>query len=136
MQSRMNEVRRIEERPLSELFSDLVTETSNLVRNEVALAKVEITNKASKIGKNIGSLVIGGAVAYAGVLAVGAAVIMLLGRVIPMWLSALIVGLIVVGIAWLMISKAITELQRVDLKPEATVESVKEDAQWIKDQIS
>jgi hypothetical protein len=70
------------------------------------------------------------------VLAVGAAVIMLLGRVIPMWLSALIVGLIVVGIAWLMISKAMTELQRVDLKPEATVESVKEDAQWIKDQIS
>jgi hypothetical protein len=132
----MNEVRRVEERPLSELFSDLVTETSNLVRNEVALAKVEITNKASKIGKNIGSLVIGGAVAYAGLLAVGAAVIMLLGRVIPMWLSALIVGLIVVGIAWLMISKAMTELQRVDLKPEATVESVKEDAQWIKDQIS
>lgn len=136
MQPRMNEVRRVEERPLSELFSDLVTETSNLVRNEVALAKVEITNKASKIGKNIGSLVIGGAVAYAGVLGIGAAVIMLLGRVIPMWLSALIVGLVVVGIAWLMISKAMTELQRVDLKPEATVESVKEDAQWIKDQIS
>ena len=133
---RMNEVRRIEERPLSELFSDLVTETSNLVRNEVALARVELTEKASKIGKNIGSLVIGGAVAYAGVLAIGAAVIMLLGRVIPMWLSALIVGLIVVGIAWLMISKAITELQRVELKPEETVESVKEDARWIKDQIS
>src|SRR5687767_8769973 len=125
----MNEVRRIEERPLSELFSNLVTETSNLVRNEVALAKVELTNKASKIGKNIGSLVIGGAVAYAGVLAIGAAVIMLLGRVIPVWLSALIVGLIVVGVAWLMISKAITELQRVELKPEETVESLKEDAQ-------
>ncbi len=133
---RMNEVRRIEERPLSELFSDLVTETSNLVRNEVALARVELTDKASKIGKNIGSLVIGGAVAYAGVLAIGAAVIMLLSRVMPNWLAALIVGLIVVGVAWLMISKAITALQRVELKPEQTVESVKEDAQWIKDQIS
>jgi VIT1/CCC1 family predicted Fe2+/Mn2+ transporter len=132
----MNEVRRIEERPLSELFSDLVTETSNLVRNEVALARVELTDKASKIGKNIGSLVIGGAVAYAGVLAIGAAVIMLLSRVMPNWLAALIVGLIVVGVAWLMISKAITALQRVELKPEQTVESVKEDAQWIKDQIS
>jgi VIT1/CCC1 family predicted Fe2+/Mn2+ transporter len=132
----MNEVRRIEERPLSELFSDLVTETSNLVRNEVALARVELTEKASKIGKNVGSLVIGGAVAYAGVLAIGAAVIMLLSRVMPNWLAALIVGLIVVGVAWLMISKAITALQRVELKPEQTVESVKEDAQWIKDQIS
>jgi VIT1/CCC1 family predicted Fe2+/Mn2+ transporter len=133
---RMNEVRRIEERPLSELFSDLVTETSNLVRNEVALARVELTDKASKIGRNVGSLVIGGAVAYAGVLAIGAAVIMLLSRVIPDWLAALIVGLIVVCVAWLMISKAITALQRVELKPEETVESVKEDAQWIKDQIS
>jgi len=133
---RMNEVRRMEERPLSELFSDLVTETSNLVRNEVALARVELTDKAGKIGRNVGSLVIGGAVAYAGVLAIGAAVIMLLSRVMPDWLAALIVGLIVVGVAWLMISKAITELQKVDLKPEETVESVKEDAQWIKDQIS
>jgi Co/Zn/Cd efflux system component len=132
----MNEVRRMEERPLSELFSDLVTETSNLVRNEVALARVELTDKANKIGRNIGSLVIGGAVAYAGVLAIGAAVIMLLSRVMPDWLAALVVGLIVVCVAWLMISKAITELQKVELKPEETVESVKEDAQWIKDQIS
>ena len=133
---RMNEVRRIEERPLSELFSDLVTETSNLVRNEVALARVELTQKASKIGKNVGSLVIGGAIAYAAVLAIGAAVIMLLGYVMPTWLAALIVGLIVGCVAWLMISKAMTELQKVELKPEQTVESVKEDAQWIKDQIS
>ncbi len=133
---RMNEVRRIEERPLSELFSDLVTETSNLVRNEVALARVELTDKANKIGRNIGSLVIGGAVAYAGVLAIGAAVIMLLSRIMPDWLAALIVGLIVVCVAWLMISKAITALRKVELKPEETVESVKEDAQWIKDQIS
>ena len=136
MQPRMNEARRIEERPLSELFSDLVTETSNLVRNEVALARVELTQKASKIGKNIGSLVIGGAIAYAALLAIGAAVIMLLGYVMPTWLAALIVGLIVGGVAWLMISKAMTELQKVELKPEQTVESVKEDARWIKDQVS
>ena len=136
MQPRMNEVRRIEERPLSELFSNLVTETSNLVRNEVALARVELTQKASKIGRNIGSLVIGGAIAYAALLAIGAAVIMLLGHVMPTWLAALIVGVIVACVAWLMISKAMTELQKVELKPEQTVESVKEDAQWIKDQIS
>ena len=69
-------------------------------------------------------------------LAIGAAVIMLLSRIMPTWLAALVVGLIVISVAWLMISKAITELQKVELKPEATVESVKEDAQWIKDQIS
>jgi|SRR5688572_5274734 len=136
MQPRMNEARRIEERPLGELFSDLVTETTTLVRNEVALAKVEITHKATKVGRNIGSLVVGGAIAYAALLAIGAAVILLLARVMPAWIAAGVVGLIVAGVAWLMISKAITELQQMDLKPQETVESLKEDAQWIKDQIS
>ena len=136
MQPRMNEARRIEERPLGELLGDLVNETTTLVRNEVALAKVEITQKATKVGRNIGALVVGGAIAYAALLAIGAAIILLLARVMPAWVAAGIVGLIVAGVAWLMISKAITELQRMDLKPQETVESLKEDAQWIKDQIS
>ena len=136
MQPRMNEIRRTEERPLGELFSDLVTETTTLVRNEVALAKVEITQKATKVGRNIGSLVVGGAIAYAALLALGAATIMLLSMAMPGWVAALIVGLIVAGVAWLLISKAVTELKRTELTPQETVESLKEDAQWIKDQIS
>ena len=136
MQPRINEVRRPEERPLSELFGDLVTETTTLVRNEVALAKVEITQKATKVGTNIGSLVIGGAVGYAALLAICAAVILLLSNWIPAWLSALVVGVVVGVIAWLMISKAMTALRTMELKPRETVESLKEDAQWIKDQVS
>ncbi len=136
MQPRMNEARRMDERPLGELVSDLVTETTTLVRNEVALAKVEITQKATKVGTNIGSLVIGGAIAYAALLAICAAVILLLNRVMPDWLAALIVGVVVGAIAWLMIGKAITALRTMELKPQETVESLKEDAQWIKDQIS
>ena len=136
MQPRMNEARRMEERPLGELLGDLVNETTTLVRNEVALAKVELTQKATKVGRNVGSLVIGGAIGYAALLAFGAALIMLLDRVMPAWVAALIVGAIVACVAWLLISKAITELRRIDLKPQETVESLKEDAQWIKDQIS
>ncbi|HEX5964846.1 MAG TPA: phage holin family protein [Pyrinomonadaceae bacterium] len=136
MQPRMNEVRRMDERPLGELFSDLVNETTTLVRNEVALAKVELTQKATKVGANIGSLIIGGAIGYAALLAITAAVILLLDRVMPAWLAALIVGVVVGIIAWVMISKAITTLRNTDLKPHETVESLKEDAQWIKDQVS
>jgi len=132
----MNEVRRIEERPLGELFSDLVHETTTLVRNEVALAKVEMTQKATKVGRNVGSLVVGGAVGYAGLLAVCAAVILLLDRVMPAWLAALIVGVVVAVVAWVLISKALTALRSMDLKPQETVESLKEDAQWIKEQVS
>jgi hypothetical protein len=136
MQPRMNEVRRTDDRPLGELFSDLIDETTTLVRNEVALAKVEITQKATKVGRNVGSLVVGGAIAYAALLALGAATIMFLSRAMPAWVAALIVGLIVAGVAWLLISKAITELKRTELTPQETVDSLKEDAQWIKDQIS
>ena len=136
MQPRMNEVRRMEERPLGELFSDLVNETTTLVRNEVALARVELTQKATKVGRNVGSLVIGGAIGYASLLAFCAAAILVLSTVMPAWLAAVIVGAIVGAVAWMLISKAITTLRTMDLTPHETVESVKEDAQWIKDQIS
>jgi len=136
MQARINETRRIEERPLGELFADLANETSTLVRNEVALAKVELTEKATAVGKNMAALVVGGAVAYAALLAICAAVILLLAMAMPAWLSALIVGLIVGCVAWLMISKAVSALRRTELTPQETVESLKEDAQWIKDQVS
>ena len=136
MQPRMNEVRRMDERPLAELFSDLVTETTTLVRNEVALAKVEMTQKATKVGRNIGSLIVGGAIGYAALLAICAAAILLLDRVMPAWLAAVIVGVVVAAVAWMLISKALTALRRTQLAPQETVESLKEDAQWIKEQLS
>ena len=136
MQPRMNEVKRMDERPLAELFSDLVNETTTLVRNEVALAKVEMTQKATKVGRNIGSLIVGGAIGYAALLAICAAAILLLDRVMPAWLAAVIVGVVVAAVAWMLISKALTALRRTQLAPQETVESLKEDAQWIKEQIS
>ena len=132
---RMNENRQMDNRPLGELFGDLAADMSNLVRQEVALAKLEITQKGKYLGRNVGYLVVGGAVAYAGMLAVIAAIIMLLDRVMPAWGAALLVGVLVAGIAWLMIGKAIAALQNTDLTPRETVETLKEDAAWVKQQI-
>jgi len=136
MQARMNEGRPAGDRPLGELFADLANETSSLVRSEVELAKVELTQKATKVGRNIGSLVVGGAIAYAALLALLAATILVLDMAMPAWVAALIVGLIVGAVAWMLIGKAIAELRKMQLTPRETVESLKEDAQWIKDQIS
>ena len=132
---RINENRPMENRPLGDLFSDLATDMSNLVRQEVNLAKLEVTQKAKFLGRNVGYLVIGGAVAYAGLLAVVAAIIMLLAKVMPHWGSALLVGIVIAGIAWLLIGKALTALQQADLTPRDTVETLKEDATWMKQQI-
>lgn len=132
---RMNENRPLDNRPLGDLFGDLATDMSNLVRQEVALAKLEITQKAAYVGRNVGYLVIGGAVAYAALLAIIAAVIMLLAKLVPNWGSALIVGVVVGGIGWLLIGKAMMALQHADLTPRETVETLKEDATWMKEQI-
>ena len=132
---RMNENRSMENRPLGDLFGDLATDMSSLVRQEVALAKLEITQKAKLVGRNVGYLVIGGAVAYAALLAIIAAIIMLLAKLLPDWGSALIVGVVVGGIGWLLIGKAMMTLQQADLTPRETVETLKEDATWMKQQI-
>jgi hypothetical protein len=132
---RINENRPLENRPLGDLFGDLATDMANLVRQEVSLAKVEITQKAKHVGRNVGYLVIGGAVAYAAALAIIAGIIMLLAKVVPHWGSALIVGAVVGGIGWLLIGKAMAALQETDLTPRETVETLKEDATWMKQQI-
>ena len=132
---RMNENRSMENRPLGDLFGDLATEMSNLLRQEVSLAKVEVTQKAKYVGRNIGYLVVGGAVAYAALLAIIAAIIMLLARIMPNWGATLIVGVVVAGIGWMLIGKAMAALQQTDLTPHETVETLKEDATWMKQQI-
>lgn len=132
---RINENRPLENLPLGDLLGDLATSMSNLVRQEVALAKVEITQKATYVGRNVGYLVIGGAVAYAALLAIIAAIIMLLAKVMPHWGSALIVGAVVGAIGWMLIGKAMAALQQADLTPRETVETLKEDATWMKQQI-
>jgi hypothetical protein len=132
---RMNENRSLENRPLGDLFGDLATEMSNLVRQEVALAKVEVAQKAKYVGRNVGYLVVGGAVAHVALLAIVAAVIMLLAKVLPNWGAALLVGVVIGVVGWLLIGKAMMALQQADLTPRETVETLKEDATWMKEQI-
>lgn len=125
-----------DERSLGDLFSELATETGTLIRQEVALAQTELTEKASTVGKNVGYLAVGGAVGYAALLAILAGIILALASFIPAWASALVVGIAVGIVAYILITSALEELKRTELKPEETVESIKEDAQWLKNQLS
>jgi len=124
-----------EQRSLGDLFSELTRETSTLVRKEMELAKTEMTDKATKAGKNIGFLAIGGAVAYAGLLAVIGGVILLLANAVSLWVSALIVGLVVAIVGYVLVQKGLTALKSLDLVPRQTIETLKEDKEWAKDQI-
>jgi len=121
-------------RSIGELFAELARETSTLVRQEVQLAKTELTQKATSVGKDAAMIGAGGFVAYAGFLALIAALVIGIGNFIPMWLSALIVGLLVVGIGYALIQSGLSALKRVDPTPRETIESLKEDKEWAKEQ--
>lgn len=135
-----------DERSLGELFSELASETSNLIKQEVSLAQVEITQKATRVGTNVGYLAAGGAVGYTALLVILAAIVMGLAQLISKitdwqlitsaWIAATIVGLIVGGVAYMLITNALAKLKNTELAPRQTVETLKEDAQWLKNQVS
>src|SRR5438270_1113384 len=105
---RREQVPRTDAEPsLGELFSDLTRETTTLVREEINLARVEMSHKAARMGKDVGFLVAGGAVAYAGFLAVVATLIIALAYAMPWWLAALIVGLLVLAIGAFLVMRGL-----------------------------
>lgn len=124
------------ERSLGDLFSELSQDVSTLFQQEVRLAKVEMTEKASEAGKQVGFIAAGGFIAYAGFLALLAALILGLAEFMAGWLAALIVGLIVAAVGYFLLQKGLNDLKNLNPAPEKTIKSVKEDGQWLKQQLS
>ena len=124
-----------QERSLGELFSELAGETSTLVRQEVALAKAELTQKAAYVGRNVGLLVVGGAFVFAAFLALMAAAVIGLSNAMPWWAAALVVGVVVGIVGGALLFKAAYALKETDVTPRQTVETLKEDAQWVKEKM-
>ena len=123
----------LRERSIGELFSKLSNETSTLIRQEMELARAELTEKGKQAGKGAG--LFGGAatVALLGAGAITAGLVLLLALLIPDWLAAIVVGLILVGVAALLGMKGRDEMQHAAPPvPEQTVDTVKEDVQWAK----
>ena len=125
-----------DERSLGDLFSDLSRETTTLVRQEVQLAKAELTQSATEAARGIGMLVAGGVVAYAGLFFLLLAIVFgLIEAGWAAWLSALIVGLVVVAIGAVLVLRARASLKPANLAPQKTVQTLKEDAEWVKEQM-
>lgn len=125
-----------DDRSLGDLFSELSRQTSTLVRQEIALAKAEMSQKASQAGKDAGMIGAGGAIAYAGFLAIVAAAVLLLGKAIDWWLAALIVGVLVAIVGGILIKMGLDHLKQTSPAPEQTIETLKEDKEWAKRQVS
>ncbi|WCB96153.1 hypothetical protein DSM104299_04909 [Baekduia alba] len=125
------------ERPTGELVKDLSTQVSTLVRQELELAKVELTAKGKQAG--IGAGMLGGAGLFAlyGVGAVVACAILALSTAVAGWLAALIVAVVLFAVAGVLALLGKSRAQRaVPPVPEQTVETVKEDVRYTKEHLA
>ena len=125
------------EQPLGEVARDLTRDLSLLVRQEVELAKAEMSQKGRAAAPGIGMLGGAGVVALAAAGAITAFLILVLAIFLPEWLAALIVGVVLAGVAYVLLK---TGKERVEDAgkpvPEQTIETVKEDVEWAKTRAS
>ena len=125
-----------DDRSLGDLFGDLSRQLGTLIQKEIQLAKTEMTSRVTTIGRDAAMMGAGGALAYAALLIGLMALAFLLAELVnSFWLGFLIVAVIVGVIAAVLIQRGRSELQKTDLAPRATIETIKEDAEWAKQQV-
>ena len=133
-----------DDRSIGQLLKELTHESSTLLKQEVTLAKTEMSEKASRVGTNLGHVAVGGAVAFLGAIALLLFAVYgltsLLDQFLPLgvavWLAPLIIGAILAGVGYSMIQKSLETLKRESVAPEKTTQSLQENKEWLKEKIS
>jgi hypothetical protein len=120
------------DRSLSDLLSTLTAQLSTLFRKEVELAQTEIKQEIRKGAKAAGAMGAAGFAGYMAVLMLSFAVAWALGEILAVWLGFLIVGVIYGIVGAVLYSTGKRKLDQFDPKPEQTIETLKEDAEWAK----
>jgi hypothetical protein len=127
---------RLDETSVSDLISGLVSDAQQLVHREIDLAKREVAIEVDKVKQGVIALGIGAGVAVIGALLLGHMLVHLVQDLtgLSLWVSYLIVGGLFAIIGGLLLMRGIKRMQDVDPVPHETIESVRKDVQWIKEQ--
>jgi putative superfamily III holin-X len=122
-------------RSLGEMFADLSREFRTLIQQEIQLAKTELAQNASRMTGSVMLIAAGGLIAYGGLLAIVAAVVLgLIAVGLAAWAAALLGGVVIAGIGYALLRAGLASFRPRDLKPRQTIETLKEDAQWLRTQ--
>lgn len=125
----------LRERPTRQLVKDLSQQITTLARQEIELAKAEMVEKGRKAGLGAGMLAGGAVAGLAGLGAFTAFLVLALAEAMPAWLAALLVTALWAGVAVVLAWQAKAKLEEMGKPvPEKTIESVKEDIEWLRDQ--
>jgi uncharacterized membrane protein YqjE len=123
----------LRDRPIGDLLRQLSEQTTMLVRQELELAKAEVSEKGKKAGAGAGMFGGAGAAALLGLGSLTAAAITLLDNAMSTQLAALIVGVVWLAVAGVLAMEGRNKVQEAAPPvPEQATESVKEDVQWAK----
>jgi hypothetical protein len=121
-----------EETSIGQLIGDISDDLSRLFRQEVELAKAELREEAGKAGKAAGMLGGAGFAGYMAALLLTLAVVFGLGNVMDLGWAALIVAIVWAVVGAVLYANGRRKLRAVSPVPRQTVETLKEDAQWLK----
>ena len=125
-----NELR---DRPLGEVARDLTSDLSLLVRQEIELAKAEMTEKGRTAALGVGMFGSAGIVALCAAGALTASLVLVLSIFLPEWAAALIVGAVLAATAYILARRGKERVAEAGKPiPEQTIETVKEDVEWAK----
>ena len=128
-----------QDRSLIGLFSDLWRETQTLVHQEAQLAKAELSEKVSQVTTGAGEIAAGGAVLFAGFIVLLFAAVGALQLMIPsehaIWIAPLVVGVAVMIVGYVVLSRGRKQLQADSMMPERTLESLQRDARLAKEHV-
>ena len=130
-------MQRVEDnRSIGDLLGDLGRQVSTLVRREIDLARVEVTQGARSMGRGAATVAAGGLLAYAGLLALLAAIVLgLVQAGLDPWLAAAIVAVVVLTIGAVLVSIGLKAIRESNIAPTQTAETVKENVEYIKEHV-
>lgn len=125
------------------LIRDIRDQLTLLLRQEVALAKAELTEKASRMVRDGAYLLSGSLAAFAGLIFILHSVTALVNKGLSQagmeqqapWLAPLLVGLVVIFGSAFCIRKGISTMKTESLVPEKTLGSLKEDKEWMQSKV-
>ena len=118
---------------LGELFTRLTTDTGDLVRQEVALARAEIRQVGATVARDGAKIGVALGLALAGALAITAFLVIALGDLLDnYWLGALLVGVVLLAVGGFLAKSAVNDVKQRGLMPQQTLSTLREDAAWAK----
>jgi uncharacterized membrane protein YqjE len=126
----------LRDRSLGELLKQLSEQTTQLVHQELELAKAELAQKGKQAGAGAGLFGAAGAIGLAALGALTACFILALNAIMPAWLAALLVAVVYGIIAFVLVKQGQAKIKAAGPPvPEQMIETVKEDVEWAKTQM-